>query len=65
MFLLQSFFRRNFVELPGVEPGSKRGSHKLSTCLAPTYFSGAGWIRATDQHLSPFIFAETPEQNSR
>ena len=24
------------VELAGVEPASKRGSHKLSTCLSPT-----------------------------
>ena len=39
------------VELPGFEPGSKQGSHTLSTCLAPTYFSCSNWIRATDYCL--------------
>lgn len=44
------------VELPGFEPGSKQGSHTLSTCLAPTYFSSNNWIRATDRCLI-FLFS--------
>jgi len=52
------------VELAGVEPASKRGSHKLSTCLAPTWFSYDGWIRATDHHLSFLIVTGTAKQYS-
>jgi hypothetical protein len=51
------------VELAGVEPASKRGSHKLSTCLSPTYFSCTGWIRATDRYLSSCFLTEVAEQN--
>ena len=40
-----------YVELAGVEPASKRGSHMVSTCLSPTWFSSAGRIRATYLHL--------------
>ena len=47
------FFEK--VELPGVEPGSKRGSNMLSTCLAPTWFSCNSWIKATDRYLSFWI----------
>ncbi len=48
--LIYSAFQ-NFVELAGVEPASKRGSHMVSTCLSLTWFSDAGWIRATDLQL--------------
>ena len=50
------------MELPGVEPGSKRGSHMLSTCLAPTWFSGNDWIRATDPYLSFLSFTDQAKQ---
>ncbi len=49
--------------MPGIEPGSKRGSNTLSTCLAPTWFSSNDWIRATDHYLSFLIFAKVPKQN--
>ena len=48
----------SFVELPGFEPGSKQGNHTLSTCLAPTWFSSNGWIKATDHYLI-FLISET------
>ncbi len=56
--------RRVKVEMPGVEPGSKRGSNMLSTCLAKTCFSCNGRIEATDHYLSSLIFAKAPKQNS-
>ena len=35
-----SIFKRfNFVELEGVEPSSKRGTNKLSTCVVSALFS--------------------------
>ncbi len=30
---------RNEVELEGIEPSSKQGDHKLSTCLVQFWFS--------------------------
>ena len=50
------------MELAGVEPASKRGSNRLSTCLAPTWFSSEDWIRATDPHLSFLSFASWAKQ---
>ena len=41
----------SFVELAGVEPASKRGSHMVSTCLSADWFSNAGWPVAADPHL--------------
>ena len=32
-------FLRNVVELEGIEPSSKQGDHKLSTCLVQFGFS--------------------------
>ena len=46
------------MELAGVEPASKRGSNKLSTCLAPTWFLCKHRIRATHVYLSSFISQE-------
>ena len=46
------------VELAGVEPASKRGSNKLSTCLAPTCFSCKHRIRATHVYLSSLFSQE-------
>lgn len=53
---------RAVVEMPGVEPGSKRGSNTLSTCLAKTWFSSNSWIEATDCCLSFLSFAKAPKQ---
>ena len=40
-----------FVDLEGVEPSSKQGMNKLSTCLSPPSLSGAGKTGATNLHL--------------
>jgi len=39
------------VELEGVEPSSKRGNHKLSTCLSLTSFSSYGRTKAINRNL--------------
>ena len=39
------------VELEGVEPSSKRGSHMLSTCLSLHCFSSKGRCKATNRYL--------------
>ena len=45
----------NFVELEGVEPSSKQGNNKLSTCLSSLRFSSVGRTEATNSHLILFI----------
>lgn len=37
-----------FVELEGIEPSSKRGTNKLSTCLVLTWFSTMGRLETTN-----------------
>jgi len=44
-----------FVELGGVEPPSKQGKNKLSTCLSSLRFSNAGKTEATNLRLILFI----------
>ena len=41
----------NIVELEGVEPSSKRGNHKLSTCLSLPKFSCYGRTKAINRNL--------------
>jgi hypothetical protein len=43
------------VDLEGVEPSSKQGNNKLSTCLSSLRFSSVGKTEATNLHLIPFI----------
>ena len=40
------------VELEGVEPSSKQGNHKLSTCLSLTTFSCYSRTKAINRNLS-------------
>ena len=40
-----------FVELEGIEPSSKRGNHKLSTCLSLPKFSCRGRTKAINRDL--------------
>ncbi len=44
-------FSNPFVELEGVEPSSKRGSHTLSTCLSSPKFSSISRTEATNLYL--------------
>jgi|GEM_PF-3500577 len=44
-----------FVELEGVEPSSKQGNNKLSTCLSSLRFSCTGKTEATNLRLIPSI----------
>ena len=39
------------VELEGIEPSSKRGNHKLSTCLSLPKFSSNGRTKAINRCL--------------
>ena len=48
-------FDIHFVELEGVEPSSKQGNDKLSTCLSSLWFSSAGKTEATNLRLILFI----------
>ena len=41
-----SGFKISFVELEGIEPSSKRGNNKLSTCLSLPKFSCASRTKA-------------------
>ena len=41
-----------FVELEGFEPSSKRGANELSTCLAFSWLSGGGRMKASNRRLS-------------
>ena len=47
------YFRAFFllVELEGIEPSSKRGNHKLSTCLSLPKFSSSGRTKAINRCL--------------
>lgn len=49
--LNQSPFLLPFVEMEGIEPSSKRGTNKLSTCLVLTWFSSIGRIKTTNLKL--------------
>ncbi len=40
-----------YVELEGIEPSSKRGNHKLSTCLSLPKFSCSGRTKAINRCL--------------
>ena len=44
------------VELEGFEPSSKRGNHKLSTCLSLPKFSCYGRTKAINRNLILLIF---------
>ena len=48
---------RVFVELAGIEPASKQGTHRVSTCLAVCWFSNPGWQTAADRSLIPCFLA--------
>ncbi len=39
------------VDLEGIEPSSKRGNHKLSTCLSLPNFSCNGRTKAINHYL--------------
>jgi len=49
--LKNSGFTFQFVELEGIEPSSKRGNHKLSTCLSLPDFSYNGRTKAINRCL--------------
>ena len=49
--LKNSGFTFQFVELEGIEPSSKRGNHKLSTCLSLPDFSCNGRTKAINRCL--------------
>ena len=49
------------VELEGVEPSSKRGNHKLSTCLSLTWFSCRDRTKAINPGLILFEFRRACE----
>jgi len=52
--IIRHFFFVN-VELEGVEPSSKQGNNKLSTCLSSLWFSSVGKTEATNLRLILFI----------
>ena len=41
----------NIVELEGIEPSSKRGNHKFSTCLSLPKFSCCSRTKAINRNL--------------
>ncbi len=47
--IIRAFFL--LVELEGIEPSSKRGNHKLSTCLSLPKFSCSGRTKAINRCL--------------
>ena len=47
--IIRAFFL--LVELEGIEPSSKRGNHKLSTCLSLPKFSCNGRTKAINRYL--------------
>lgn len=47
------------VELEGIEPSSKRGNHKLSTCLSLPKFSCNGRTKAINHYLILLIFTKS------
>ena len=51
-YFLETFTEYPFlVDLEGVEPSSKRGSHTLSTCLSSPEFSCIDKTEATNLYL--------------
>jgi len=50
-----TFILMVFVELEGVEPSSKQGNNKPSTCLSSLRFSCVSKTEATSLHLILFI----------
>lgn len=50
------------VELEGIEPSSKRGNHKLSTCLSLPKFSCNGRTKAINHCLILLSFILAPRQ---
>jgi len=61
--LLQSSALYLFVELPGVEPGSKQAAKPLSTCLALSWLSGRNRQKAT-QSLPYSLWFSSCRQDS-
>jgi hypothetical protein len=53
-----------FVELAGVEPASKHGSHTLSTCLFLLDFRNLSAAEQPNRSLVPVCFAIGSEQPS-
>ena len=55
------YFRAFFllVDLEGIEPSSKRGNHKLSTCLSLPNFSCNGRTKAINRYLILLIFTKS------
>ena len=47
--IIRTFFL--LVDLEGIEPSSKRGNHKLSTCLSLPKFSSNGRTKAINRCL--------------
>jgi len=47
------------VDLEGIEPSSKRGNHKLSTCLSLPNFSCNGRTKAINHYLILLIFTKS------
>ena len=47
--IIRTFFL--LVDLEGIEPSSKRGNHKLSTCLSLPKFSCNGRTKAINRYL--------------
>ena len=47
--IIRAFFL--LVDLEGIEPSSKRGNHKLSTCLSLPKFSSNGRTKAINHCL--------------
>ncbi len=47
--IIRTFFL--LVDLEGIEPSSKRGNHKLSTCLSLPKFSSNGRTKAINHCL--------------
>ena len=52
------------VELEGVEPSSKQGNNKLSTCLSSLRFSCAGKTEATNPRLILYVFIAVSRQTA-
>ena len=55
--IIRTFFL--LVDLEGIEPSSKRGNHKLSTCLSLPNFSCNGRTKAINHYLILLIFTKS------
>ena len=60
----RDLLRRAKVELAGVEPASKHGSHMLSTCLFLLHFRDMSAAEQPNLPLFPVCFAIGSEQPS-